>query len=234
MYCVYKHTSPSGKVYIGITGKNPVERWRSGKGYKSNPHFSNAVIKYGWDNFKHEILFDNLTQEEAKSKEIELITSYRSNESRFGYNRSGGGEPFFQGKFSKEARLKLSLSHKGLMTGEKNPMFGKGLRGSANGMYGKHHSDEWKKERSERYKGEGHPRFGVHLTDDEKRIQMLSQKTRVGILKCDIDGRVIEIYPSINEAGRKNGVSKRTIGRWCKSETSNRGYLWRYASKGGA
>lgn len=27
MYSVYKHTSPSGKVYIGITKQKPVKRW---------------------------------------------------------------------------------------------------------------------------------------------------------------------------------------------------------------
>lgn len=26
-YCVYKHTSPSGKCYIGITRQNPIKRW---------------------------------------------------------------------------------------------------------------------------------------------------------------------------------------------------------------
>ena len=33
-YTVYKHTSPIGKVYIGITKMNPIRRWSNGKGYK--------------------------------------------------------------------------------------------------------------------------------------------------------------------------------------------------------
>lgn len=32
-YCVYKHTSPSGKVYVGITKLKPKYRWNNGKGY---------------------------------------------------------------------------------------------------------------------------------------------------------------------------------------------------------
>ena len=28
-FCVYKHTTPSGKVYIGITSRKPKERWDS-------------------------------------------------------------------------------------------------------------------------------------------------------------------------------------------------------------
>ena len=41
LYYVYKHTSPSGKVYIGITSKHPPERrWANGNGYKKNqPHY---------------------------------------------------------------------------------------------------------------------------------------------------------------------------------------------------
>ena len=65
-YCVYKHTSPNGKVYIGITSQNPIARWRNGKGYSNNTHFKNAIDKYGWDNFKHEILHSELSKEEAE------------------------------------------------------------------------------------------------------------------------------------------------------------------------
>lgn len=68
-YCVYKHTSPSGKVYIGQTSINPLDRWQNGKGYKKQA-FYNAIKKYGWENIKHEILYDNLTKEEATKKKL--------------------------------------------------------------------------------------------------------------------------------------------------------------------
>ena len=71
-WCVYKHTSPSKGVYIRITKQNPVIRWSNGSGYKRNPYFYKAIQKYGWDNFKHEILFSNLTQEEAERYEKKL------------------------------------------------------------------------------------------------------------------------------------------------------------------
>lgn len=91
-FCVYKHTSPNGKVYIGITSLNPIRRWNNGKGYSSQPYFFRAILKYGWDNFNHEILFSDLTKEEACQKEVELIKSYKSNGSKYGYNISSGGE----------------------------------------------------------------------------------------------------------------------------------------------
>lgn len=68
---VYMHISPSKKVYIGITCEANIEdRWKKGKGYKHSPHFTTAINKYGWDNFKHLILYTNLTQDEACEKEL--------------------------------------------------------------------------------------------------------------------------------------------------------------------
>ncbi|MBO5037695.1 MAG: GIY-YIG nuclease family protein [Clostridia bacterium] len=89
---VYKHTSPSGKVYIGIT-KDIRHRWRNnGAGYKGSTRIHNAILKYGWDNFKHEILFSGLSQKDACLKEIELIKHYQSTDIRYGYNLQSGGQ----------------------------------------------------------------------------------------------------------------------------------------------
>ena len=97
MYCVYKHTCPNGKVYIGITCRNVKYRWNNGKGYSSNKHFYNAIIKYGWENIEHEILYENLNEKEAYIKEIELIEYYKSNNRNYGYNNSIGGEKSAKG-----------------------------------------------------------------------------------------------------------------------------------------
>ncbi len=51
-FCVYKHTSPSGKVYIGITCKVPEIRWgTNGYYYRKQTVFYNAIKQYGWENF---------------------------------------------------------------------------------------------------------------------------------------------------------------------------------------
>ena len=92
-WSVYKHIFPNGKVYIGITSNSPTVRWRSGKGYgKSQPLMYNAIHKYGWENVDHEILFTGLTEREAKTKEIELIAKFKSDNVEHGYNISKGGE----------------------------------------------------------------------------------------------------------------------------------------------
>ena len=72
-WCVYKHTSPSNKVYIGITCQNPEKRWKNGYGYTQNNHFWNAIQKYGWDSFEHEIIQKNISKELACQIEKELI-----------------------------------------------------------------------------------------------------------------------------------------------------------------
>ena len=107
-YCVYKHTCPNGKVYIGLTGIKPKYRWDNGHGYKKQV-FYRAVLKYGWDNIKHEILYDNLSLEEANYLESTLIREYRSDNPDYGYNIARGGNG--TGSKSDEHREKLRFSN---------------------------------------------------------------------------------------------------------------------------
>lgn len=84
---VYVHTNKvNGKKYIGITGREPEDRWANGLGYKSNKHFDGAIQKYGWNNFNHEVLFEFDTIEEAMKKETELILEWKTNDPNVGYN----------------------------------------------------------------------------------------------------------------------------------------------------
>ena len=108
---MYKHTFPNGKVYIGITScDDPNKRWQDGYGYYEQPFIYNAIQKYGWYNVEHEILFDSLTWEEAKQKEIELIASYKSNDREFGYNLTCGGEGQLGRVWTEEQKKNLSQS----------------------------------------------------------------------------------------------------------------------------
>lgn len=70
-YIVYKHTLPDGKYYIGQT--NNIERRWNPVNYKGCSKFYKGILKYGWDNIKHEIIKDNLTKEEANTLEALLI-----------------------------------------------------------------------------------------------------------------------------------------------------------------
>ena len=112
IWCVYKHTTPSGKVYIGITSQRPLRRWRCGNGYKSNPYFYHAIQKYGWDNIEHEILFKNLSEDDAKNKEIDLIEQYGSYNRDKGYNLTLGGEGTTGHKWTDEEKKQISKRYK--------------------------------------------------------------------------------------------------------------------------
>ena len=105
-FVVYEHKNKlDGKRYIGITCQKVNRRWRKGKSYEHNPHFYNAIQKYGWDNFEHNVLFNNLTKEEAEQKEIELIKQYKTTNSQFGYNIENGGN--HKGKMAESTKEKL-------------------------------------------------------------------------------------------------------------------------------
>ena len=94
IYTVYSHISPSNKMYIGITKNNPLRRWKNGHGYRveNQPSFANAIKKYGWDNFQHNIIAENLTKVEAKQMEQDLIKKYNTTNPDYGYNMTTGGD----------------------------------------------------------------------------------------------------------------------------------------------
>ena len=109
-YCVYMHTLKSdGRKYIGITKNSPKRRWQNGLGYKKNCYFWAAIKKYKWDSFKHEILFEKLTETQACNKEKALIKLFNTQDSKFGFNITEGGE---HPKPTQVTRLKMSQHSK--------------------------------------------------------------------------------------------------------------------------
>lgn len=189
-YTVYMHISPSHKVYIGITCQKPECRWNNGNGYTqkkrngeySQPSFAHAIMKYGWENFEHIILFENLSKDEAEHREKLLVALWRSNDRNFGYNiREGGGS---SGGFSEEVRKKMSESR----MGPNSSMFGRkhseetrrkmseAAMGEKNHMYGKYPSAETLRRKSEAMRGENHPMYGKHHTEETKR--KISESTK--------------------------------------------------------
>lgn len=90
-YCLYAHTNKvNGKVYIGIS-KNLHLRWRNkALGYGKCTKIHNAFKKYGWDNFEHAIIAENLSKEDACELEKLWIWLFKSNNTS--YNITDGGE----------------------------------------------------------------------------------------------------------------------------------------------
>lgn len=187
-YTVYRHISPSGKMYVGVTSVDPEKRWHNGLGYRGNPYFNSAIKKYGWDNFKHEILFTDLTVEEASFAEQVCIQQWHLTDSNYGYNIAEGGmvnkivsdttkrkiSNKLKGKpLSDKTKHKMSESRKG----SKHPLYGKYGKDSPN--YGKKRTEETKRKMSEAQRGEKnhmygkcgalHHFYGKHHSEESKR-----------------------------------------------------------------
>jgi hypothetical protein len=114
-YFVYEHINLINKKrYIGITKQNPPsKRWGGGNGYNYNTVFFNDILLYGWETgFQHNILFEKLTEEEAKQKEIELIEKYNTTNPDLGYNISKGGASG-PGDFTKMIKWQREHKHFG-------------------------------------------------------------------------------------------------------------------------
>lgn len=110
------HQSPSNKVYIGKTKQKPINRWGyNGVNYfyNRNTKFSNAIRKYGWNNFKHYIIAENLTLEEANHIEKALI-HYHRDILKNCYNLADGGEGngHSHTEATKEKLRKINLGRK--------------------------------------------------------------------------------------------------------------------------
>ena len=147
-WSVYIHTSPSNKVYIGITSQEPQKRWGNGSNYSKQKYFYAAIQKYGWENIKHEVLFNNLTEEEAKQKEIELIAKHNSTDSNYGYNLTLGGDGVKGYVQTEETKQRIKATMKKLNS---NPEFRERLRlahkrGEEHHFYGKSLSAEHKEQ----------------------------------------------------------------------------------------
>lgn len=112
-YKVYMHICPNDKKYIGITKQEPDKRWKKGKGYRTQEHFKKAIDKYKWENIKHLILFENLTKNEANEKEIELIKRYKTNNYKYGYNVTSGGDGVRDVIISEKQKQILKIALKG-------------------------------------------------------------------------------------------------------------------------
>ena len=96
MGVIYKVTNKiNNKVYIGQTvrsfDRRKTEHLRQAKNkHRSCAYFHSALLKYGFDSFVWEVIFESDCQVELDSKEIEFISYYNSYGDG-GYNLCLGG-----------------------------------------------------------------------------------------------------------------------------------------------
>jgi len=172
---IYKITNKiNNKTYIGFDSNFPRRIQQhfnhSKRGVVSD--FYDDIRKYGWENFSKDILFQSFDKKMCLNEmEKHFIQEYNSKEE--GYNRTTGGQGTFGSKRPKSVEWCIEHSQKMKKSNprlgyvftdeeknrhsqvmkeyyEKNP--DKKLCGEKNGMYGKSHSEEWRKKHSEKMK----------------------------------------------------------------------------------
>lgn len=209
-YTVYRHTTPSGKSYIGITSKNVSERWlKGGRGYRKMT-FWRAIEKYGWDNIQHEILFERLSKEEAEKIERDLISEYHLTDRRFGYNNDNGGKCV--GRLTEESKQKISDKKKGIR-----------LDGAAYQRICKMNRSA---EHREAVKQANYRKLGIPADTKSRRERMTENKRNKKRYVCYESG---EVFETAVEASRATGASADGIREACKKHYATAGGLhWCY------
>ena len=178
----------NNKCYFGITKCSLNKRWREHKckSKKSNNHLYTSIRKYGIDNFSVTLIkeFDN--EDEMYLSEVEYIKKYRSNNPKYGYNNSIGGEiSSLCKKLSNETKLKISNYQKNRKRNK--------------------HSDETKKNISLAAKGR----------DMSKAVESSANKRRgkkshniCSVSKYSLDSEFIEKFDSLTDAAKNvNGTA---------------------------
>lgn len=204
-YIVYLHINPENKkVYVGITNQNVYKGWKNGHGYTKCKKFYNAIIKYGWSNFKH-IVLCKTCKDRALLLEKTLVKYYKSR--NLSYNITDGGEdsiPSMLGKHhTEEAKKKISEAGKRPCTEQAKRKIGLTNRGINNGMYGKTISDYARK--------------------------LVIKRFSKAVLQLDLDDNIINRFSSASEAERYLNSKGSHISCCClgKRKTAY-GYRWKY------
>lgn len=234
---IYCYTNMiNGKKYIGQTFRE-IDRKQEHKNKVPKAYFHQAIKKYGWDNFKYEILYKrNFIDIETlhislNLMEIYYINKYNTSNNYFGYNRTNGGSI----GFTDELRKKIS----------------EGLVGENNPFYGKHHSEEqrekWSIERKGKHNYFVHPNKGKHLSEESKQIISVKAKERFSkeeerkkakdlkrdkmkpITQYSLNGDNIKEWESAHEAARCLNLLQSGIQHCCSRRFKTyKGFIWRY------
>lgn len=200
----------NGKLYFGIT-KGPLnKRWNMHK-HKSrsgNSHLYCSIRKHGVDNFIVSVVkeFDNDT--DMYEYEKYLIKTYNTTNTKFGYNKSTGGELSTLGsKRTVEQKAKISNFQK---TRKRNP-----------------HTELTKQNMSTVAKGRD-------MSSAVMRSACLRKGKKAHNIKSVVafDGLNSYCFDSITDASKKTGVSVSSIANNLTGRSKRtKKYIWEYKNK---
>lgn len=168
MLIIYKATNLiNGKVYIGQTigtlkYRQTQHLWGAKSG--SNYHFHNALLKYGVDNFKWEVLCCCFAIDGLNEMEVYFIALYDSMKN--GYNLQSGGLNY---RASEETKAKMSNNNARAMLGRKVPEETKEKMRIAKQKMSKETKRKLGKAISEAQRGEKNHNYGKHPSEETKK-----------------------------------------------------------------
>lgn len=205
----------NGKMYIGQTTRSFKRRFSEHiRKSKVNEHLKNAFLKYGYDGFHYIIIDTTDTIEKLNELETYYIKLYDTINREKGYNFNTGGNDQIP---TDEVREKMSKAHKGRKHTpewiEKRKRFGE-----QHHCFGKKHSEEYKKNLSEKMKGSGSYWFGKKRPDYKTKYTRQETDGKKVVEFNRITGEVLNTYPSIGEASRITKKSYTTIANHCKNK----------------
>lgn len=240
----------SGRYYIGystnIERRFCVHRSKLKNNCHDNIFLQRAYNLDGEDKFKYDIINVCETENEAKEIELQYLTDLSIRDKLYNLNfNNSGGDLLKHHPDKDKIREKIIKSHaetiNKMTPEERSKKYGK--LGEKNGMYGKTHTEEVKKQFSELHKGnsyrkgykasketkqkmsenaklkigEKNPFFGKHHT--EETIKKIKEKSKGRLPPNTIKIIINEnVYISITEASRQLNIPAPTI-------------LWRLNSK---
>ena len=224
---IYKITSPSGRVYIGVS-RNIELRERNYRNYEcvNQKILYNSLKKYGWENHSFDILDEFISNDDyALGKEMFWIRSFMSCYNVYpdqrGLNATMGGSGNFGLKMSEETKLKISKGNKGKKrTEEVKKKYSDAKKGvntywpteetkakMSSVRMGMAQSEETKRKLSEWRTGRKFPNINYHT---EKRVAMYKALYKK-VLQYDLNGNFLKEHESVQSAALETGVSKGTI-----------------------
>lgn len=234
----------NGKIYFGqstnVEDRLAHHKSKQRHGSHENDYLQRSWDKYGEENFEFKMIV-TCAEDDLDNLERKYIKLFDSMNRAKGYNFESGGNR--NKHMSEESRKKMSEAKIGMYDGEKNPMYGVHLK----------HTEEWKKNMSERNSGEGNPMYGVHqkISEERKRAaskmfsgegnpfygQKHSQETKERMRKGNKRKKAVLcietgiIYDSACEAYRQTGVFSDSINKCCNGKQNTAGhYHWKFVA----
>lgn len=226
-WIVYRATSPSGKIYVGITSStmsrrrsNHFSAARRGK----DTYFCRALRKYG-SAIKWEVLERGLSENEANEMEAHYILVFESHLPQNGYNRTMGGDGV---RATPETKAKMRAAKLGTKRGPHTLDTRRRISASLTGTkkspsarlrmsdaaQGRRLSDERKAALSKHWKG--------REFSDEHRAKISAAKKKA-VQRSDG-----ELFASVRDAAEAVGVSPSAVQRAIKKGWRSGGYSYEF------